>query len=62
MSKQYLSIKQLRDYLPDNPTYATIYAWTHYGKIPFCKFGKKLFFDKDLIDEWNATGRPAQAL
>lgn len=54
-----LSVKELTEYLPDKPAKATIYTWTCLGKIPFRKYGKKLFFDKDAIYEWNKNGRPA---
>jgi excisionase family DNA binding protein len=55
----YKDIKWLMAYLPDKPSIHTVYKWTERKKIPFTKLGKKLFFIKKNIDEWNAKGRPA---
>ncbi len=57
--KQYLTLEELREYLPDHPSKRTVYGWTSAGKIPFVKFGIKcLRFDKEMIDKWNELGRP----
>jgi len=53
-----LTIEELREYLPDKPTKSTVYRWTCENKIPYKKFGKKLFFDQSEIDTWNAEDRP----
>ena len=52
-----LDIKQLSEFLPDHPTKQTIYRWTCNKSIPFEKHGKKIFFDKDKIIEWDNNGR-----
>lgn len=31
---------------------STIYAWTHYRKIPHIKVGKNLLFDRQEIAAW----------
>jgi len=61
-NKQFLTIEELCDYLPEKPEKPTVYNWTRYNKIPFRKFGVKLYFDKELIDKWDEEGRPATAL
>lgn len=30
----------------------TLYGWVHDRKIPFMKVGKRLMFEKSIIDEW----------
>ncbi len=34
---------------------ATIYAWTSQRKVPFIKKGKRLYFDREKIEEWFKT-------
>jgi len=58
MNKNLINPEQLSDYLPDKPTIGTIYQWVHHKKIPFVKKGKKLFFDKTEIDNWDENNRP----
>lgn len=58
MEKEFMNVKEIREYLPDFPSVNTIYSWVHHKKIPYTKFGKKLFFQKAVIDEWNASNRP----
>jgi excisionase family DNA binding protein len=62
MSEKLMTIQELADYLPDKPTIRTIYGWTSKGLIPFKKLGKKLFFEKTLIDDWNDNNRPPQTI
>ncbi len=59
MSKELMTIDKLIDYLPDKPAKNTVYYWTSNGLIPFRKFGKKIFFEKSKIDNWNEQNRPA---
>lgn len=54
---EWLSPQGLSDYLPDHPAVPTIYGWTHFNKVPFCKKGKKLYFNRTSIDEWLKSGR-----
>jgi excisionase family DNA binding protein len=54
----FLSIEDLRDYLPENPARQTIYGWIFERKIPFEKHGKRLYFRKSEVDKWLANGRP----
>lgn len=48
-----MSLKELCEYLPDKPAVNTVYGWVKNKKIPYVKIGKKLFFNKPLIDRWN---------
>jgi excisionase family DNA binding protein len=50
--KQFLTVSELREYLPENPSESTIYCWTSAKKIPFQKHGKKLIFVRSEIDKW----------
>ena len=56
---EMLTIEELAEYLPEKPKKSTIYRWTHKGLIPYHNYGKKLLFDKNKIDKWNDSGRPA---
>ena len=56
--KNYMTIEELADYLPENPTIPTIYSWTKHKQIPFIKFGRRLYFEKEQVDNWNENGRP----
>ena len=61
--RQHIKEKRLREglmdidgliqYLPDQPAKKTVYSWTNKKLIPYYKYGKKLFFKKTEIDEWN---------
>lgn len=51
------TIEQLQDYLPEKPAKQTIYGWICNRKIPYQKFGKRLFFRQSVIDVWTANGR-----
>jgi len=54
---QWLSLKELCDYLPDKPAKQTVYGWISAGKIPYYKNGKKLRFSKFEIDGWLSLGK-----
>lgn len=56
--KQHLSIEELSEYLPEKPSQGTIYQWTYNQRIPYRKFGRRLYFEKEQIDLWNEKGRP----
>lgn len=58
--EEILNIQELSEFLPENPKVNTIYAWVTRGQVPFMKKGKKLFFNKKAILEWDAAGRPQQ--
>ena len=49
---EWLSVDQLRNYLPGRPATATIYAKVQKAEIPFRKTGKRLTFLKSEIDAW----------
>lgn len=55
--KKYMTIEELIEYLPEQPSIFTVYLWTSKNKIPYKKIGRKLFFEKHLIDEWNDNNR-----
>ena len=52
-----MTVEDLSRHLPDTPARQTIYQWVCKRKIPFEKYGKKLYFRKSTIDEWVANGR-----
>ena len=52
-----MSMEDLRAYLPENPARQTVYGWVNARKIPFEKFGKRLYFRKSEIDIWIANAR-----
>lgn len=52
-----MSLEDLRDYLPENPARQTVYMWVNYRKIPYEKYGKRLYFRKSDIDNWLTKGR-----
>ncbi len=56
-SDYLMSLTELRSYLPDAPAAQTVYEWTFKRKIPFEKFGKRVYFRKSAIDEWLRNGR-----
>ena len=49
---EWLSVSELREYLPTHPVEHTIYCWTSNKQIPFHKRGKRIMFLKSEIDEW----------
>jgi excisionase family DNA binding protein len=53
-SKQFLTVSELREYLPENPSESTIYCWTSAKKIPYQKHGRRLIFVRSEIDKWLA--------
>jgi predicted DNA-binding transcriptional regulator AlpA len=54
---ELMSVKQLIEYLPENPARPTVYGWVNNRKIPYEKHGKCLYFRKSIIDEWLNKGR-----
>lgn len=50
-------IEPLIDYLPEHPARQTVYGWVNDRKIPFEKYGKRLYFRKADIDNWLSNGR-----
>lgn len=52
-----MTIEDLRDFLPENPARQTVYMWVNDGKIPFEKYGRRLYFRKTDIDRWISVGR-----
>jgi excisionase family DNA binding protein len=55
--RKYYNIEELSEYLPEKPTIRTIYNWTSNNQIPFRKFGRSLYFDKEKIKEWEQNNR-----
>lgn len=54
---EYLTIDQLRDYLPQNPAKQTVYQWIHFKTIPYHKRGKSVLFRRSEIDLWISQTR-----
>ena len=52
-----MTLEELRDYLPDNPARQTVYCWIYERKIPYEKYGKRVYFRKSSIEQWLANGR-----
>lgn len=52
-----MTMDGLQVYLPEHPAKPTVYGWVNERKIPFEKFGRRLWFRKSSIDEWLANGR-----
>lgn len=48
--KRYLTTDEVASWL--RVEVCTIRAWTHFGKIPFVKFGRCVAFDPDEMQEW----------
>jgi excisionase family DNA binding protein len=53
----WMSLEELRNYLPDHPAKSTIYGWVSQRIIPHHKGGKKLRFSKLEIDNWLLAGK-----
>lgn len=51
------TIEQFLDYLPEKPARQTVYGWVNDRRIPYEKYGKRLFFRKSKIDFWLSNGR-----
>jgi excisionase family DNA binding protein len=49
---RWMNIDELCEYMPDQPSKATVYGWVNQNKIPVHKGGKKLRFLKSEIDNW----------
>lgn len=56
-AKEWLSVDELCEYLPDRPSKQTVYGWVCHKQIPYHKKTKKLAFLKSEIDEWVAKSR-----
>jgi len=54
---EYLTIDQLRDYLPQTPAKQTVYQWVHFKQIPYHKRGKTVLFKRSEIDLWLSETR-----
>jgi excisionase family DNA binding protein len=52
-----MTMEDLRDFLPENPARQTVYMWVNERKVPFEKYGRRLYFRKSTIDKWIANGR-----
>lgn len=44
-------------YLPEQPAKQTVYDWIFKRKVPFEKYGRRIYFRKSQIDNWLASGR-----
>lgn len=56
--KDVFTVQELVDYLPDINSRQTVYDWVYKDKVPWHKLGKRLYFNKQKIDNWNKAGRP----
>lgn len=52
-----LTIDELIGHLPEHPARQTIYQWVTDRKVPYEKYGKRLYFRRSAIDNWMANGR-----
>lgn len=50
--REWLTVSELKEYLPTHPVEHTIYCWTSNQEIPFHKRGKRIMFLKSEIDDW----------
>lgn len=56
--EDYFDIQELSHHLMDHPAIPTIYDWVYKKKVPFIKIGRKLYFNKEKIEQWQKYGRP----
>lgn len=56
LPNEWLTLEELREYLPSKPAKITIYKWVEKRKIPFHKKPRKLYFLKSEIDKWLKSG------
>lgn len=54
---EYLTIDQLREYLPQKPAKQTVYQWVHFKQVPYHKRGKSVLFKRSEIDQWISQTR-----
>ena len=54
---EFMTIDQLRDYLPQNPAKQTVYQWVHFKQVPYHKRGKSVLFKRSEIDQWISETR-----
>ena len=52
-----MSMEDLREYLPEHPARQTVFGWVNNRKIPYEKYGRRLYFRKSEIDRWLLNGR-----
>jgi len=52
---EYLTIQKLSEMI--NMAIPSIYGLVHRKQIPYIKRGKKLIFEKSLVEEWLKKGR-----
>jgi hypothetical protein len=52
-------IDEFRASLPENPAKQTVYGWVNDRKVPYEKYGKKLYFRKSSINKWLVNARKA---
>lgn len=57
VEERWMSLKELREYLPSHPAEQTIYGWTSHHNIPYHKRGKRIMFLKSEIDQWLHDGK-----
>lgn len=50
--EEWMTLDQLREYLPGKPSKSTLYGKVSKGVIPHRKYAKKLIFSKAEIDQW----------
>ena len=55
-SDEWMDVKALRAYHPDQPAARTVYDWIHLRRIPYHKDGKKIRFKRSEIDDWLVKG------
>lgn len=56
-SDKLMNVEELRSYLPGNPARQTVYDWIFKRKIPYEKYGKRVYFRKSDINNWQANAR-----
>lgn len=57
---KYMSLEQLINFLPEKPAKQTVYQWVNERKIPYKKFGRKLYFLRSGIQDWLDNARQKQ--
>lgn len=56
-SDRWMTLEELREYIPSKPSRSDIYKKTHRKEIPFSKPCGRLIFRKSEIDAYLATGK-----
>ena len=57
LHKEWMSVSDLCEYLPDHPCRNTVYIWVSRRRIPFYKHSKHLYFRLSEIDAWIQSKR-----